>query len=612
MAATVGELIIFGLVQAGAAQSAVSAAGVVSANVLGLSISASVIGSTALLAGSVALSYALQQSAAPQQASPTENLINIRQPNPVRQGGYGHRRVAGSYMLFDVGVGGAQASSIDVLALVSGRVCGYGQWYLNEDAPTDTPTGPQSTVVNALANGQYGSGAVQLSWRVGLPTETAHTSPLMPSFWDASHRGDGIASAMVLLTQPGDLNNFTKIFPNGRPEASAEVDLYPVWDPRDGGQDPDNPDTWTAYPTYNPAATYAAGARVVFSRWDAGKVGAGITDTYNAGTTYARYAVVAKSNKVYYSRQTGNVGHPVTDLAWWLPTGAPYYSRVAGNVGNQPDQHSDKWCLVISNPVLQLIDYLTNSDHGMGLDRATAITPRLANFLAKANLCDELVADATGAMGPRYTANGIFAFDDDPADVLAGIGAACDAWFCEDGEGALSLQVGVYSPPAVTLEKRHIAGLSINYGRPDEEVVNELALTFNDPASKYKDVAGDPWRDNDDIAARGRVRSQQLTLPWVNRHSQLRRLAKRAMARISAPSGTIALKLYGLRALGERWVTIKDDRIPELANAVVEISNARVDLQAATLSATWTLVDPATIDAWNPATEEGEGPPPLS
>lgn len=605
MAETVGALIISAATAATVAEA--TAAGV---TIAGVTISATTVGTTAILAASIGLNYALSALAgAPKQPKPADGLLSFRQPNPVRQGGYGTHRVAPSYMLYETDGGGL---SIDVLALSSGRICGVRRPFLHDDDATFT--GSFGGVIGAMSDGRYFGNLVTMLWTYGLPVGTAISGVVsdLPAIWTADHRGDGIASLALFATQATAagghtaVDNQTKIYPNGKPEPSLVCDLYPVWDIRDATQDPDDPDTWVAYPLYSAATTYAAGDRVIFpSR--------AISPFYSAGTTYARYAVVSSGNVDWYSRIAGNLGNtPGADLTKWLPIGAPYYSRVNGNLGKTPDVNPDKWCAVLSNPILQAIEYLTDSDHGMGLDREIIITPVIDVLKAKANLCDALVLDKDGNHGPLYTSNGKFNFDDDPADVVGQILATCDGWMTEDGDGSLVIEVGVYSAPTITLLPQHIVGFSINYGTADEQVVNELALTFTDPDNKYKEVAGQSWRDEDDISARGRVRSQSLALTWVQRHSQARRLAKRAMARLSAGHGTITTTLYGLRALGQRWVNVAYPFLPETgtedAPAVFELSKGTIDFMAGTVTFDWVLVDPTTIDAWIPAIEEGDGP----
>lgn len=567
----------------------------------GIAISASTVGTTALLAGSIGLSFALRQGPAPEDRTGGTAQISIRQPNPVRQGGYGRTRVAGSYVVYEATFVAVQVYwSLDVIALISGRIGGYKSFFLNDDAVTLS-----GQTVNQLPDGRY-QYMSQFSWRIGLPRETVHANAnQFLGFWTAAdHRGDGIASIELDCAQSPSLNAQTKSFPNGLPSPSAVLDLYPIWDPRDAAQDPDDPTSWVAYQTYSAGTTYAAGDRVVLPALAIGAA-------YNGGTTYSKWAQVSSGGIDYFSRQDSNLGHTpgAANLAWWIPIGSVYRSRASGNIGNAPDARPDKWVAIGQNPVLQIIDYLLNSDYGMALDRATLITPALPALRDKADRCDDLVLDKRLALGPRYTSNGHFDFSDDPADVLGAIAATADIWFAEDEGGALALEVGVYSPPKVTFGERHILAFSVNYGVPDEQVVNTLELTFTDPASKYKnDIAGEPWANDDDIARRGRIRSQSLALQWVHRHSQARRLAKRAAARLAAPGGSMTLTLYGLAGLGQRWVGVRYPFLPEFADAVVELSHAAVDYAAGTVTFDWQLVDPATIDAWDPLTEEGLGP----
>jgi hypothetical protein len=596
MGTIVGELIIAGLVNAGVGAYAGAEISASAIAIAGVNVSASTIGATVLIAASAGLNYALMST--PKQPRPGGGLLSIRQPNPVRQGVYGFAvRVAGSYMLYDI-VPPAGVQSIDVLALVSGQICGFRQFYLNDDAVTLT-----GNTVNIQADGRYAFSSVGLDWRVGLPAETAYAAPvsLVPASWTVNHRGDAVASLEISCLQAANIDDQTNVFPNGLPNPTAVVDGFPLWDPRDAAQDPDDPATWIAYPVYNAAATYAAGDRVIVPATS--KVAA----AWSAATTYARNAMVTQAGVDYYSRVDGNIGiTPGTDLAKWQAVGTPYYARVAGVLAS-PAQ----WCCVISNPVLQRIDYLTSRDHGMGLDRSKLIDPVLATLMAKANLCDELVLDRNGNSEPRYACCGKFNFDEDPADVLGAIDATCDLWETEDGEGHLAIEVGVYQAPTVSLRLDDgsllMGPFSIDYDVADESTINELQITYTDPASKYQEVAGRPWRNEADISARGLVRSQSLALPFVRKHSQARRLAKRAMARLSMPHGTLTAPLAGLQALGQRWVKISYPIIPELADAVVELSKGSIDFMRGTVTFEWLLIDPTTIDAWDPATEE-DGP----
>src|SRR5581483_11239644 len=117
-----------------------------------------------------------------------------------------------------------------------------------------------------------------------------------------------------------------------------------------------------------------------------------------------------------------------SDFANTYPRGLPLPSVVADCTpiydprldvslgGTQSQGDSTTWA-VSSNPVLQVIDFLTNSDRGFGFDWDELIAPSLSALMAQADLCDDLVARNDGSHEPRYASNGSFPLDSDPADV---------------------------------------------------------------------------------------------------------------------------------------------------------------------------------------------------
>jgi Putative phage tail protein len=311
---------------------------------------------------------------------------------------------------------------------------------------------------------------------------------------------------------------------------------------------------------------------------------------------------------------------PVSNWLHLFPRGLPRVSAVADlspiwdpRDGAQSRTDPTTWT-VSANPVLQLIDYLTSGAGygeaaGPDLDYDTLIAPVLSAWTAQANICDEAVTKADGNTEPRYASNGWAYLSTDPADVIAALLQTCDGWLSEAGDGTLTLQVGKYSAPTVALTDDHLMGFSIDHGVPDQDVVNELKFSYVAVANDYREAPGIPWQDAASIATLGKIRSQNLSLTWVQSHSQCRRLAKRAMARHQATlRGTITTSLYGLQALGQRWLAVQSNAVADLANAVIEVSNARIDIANARVVFDWTLVNPNSIEAWDPATEEGLQP----
>lgn len=350
--------------------------------------------------------------------------------------------------------------------------------------------------------------------------------------------------------------------------------------------------------------------------------------TRNGQATETAYAeVVAALPSIWTPNHRGDgiaslalicAGVKAEDFTTVYPHGLPQPSAVMDLYPvwdpRDPAQSRDNpatWT-VKDNPVLALIDYLTHPDHGMGLDYDSVIAPAIDEWMAEADLCDAPVAKRSGGTERRYRANGWYTFDTKPEDVLGALLSTCDGWLAEDADGVLRLYVGVYRAPddRLTIRERHVLAFSVQHGVADEERINEIAISYISPDHRYKEVQCQPWRDEADISATGRVRSQQLSLSWVQSHSQARRLAKRAMARFAAPMrGEMTLTLFGLALLGRRWAPVQLPFVAGLEDAVVEIQGARVDLANGRVTIQWIVVDPATIDAWDPAMEEGDPPP---
>jgi hypothetical protein len=249
------------------------------------------------------------------------------------------------------------------------------------------------------------------------------------------------------------------------------------------------------------------------------------------------------------------------------------------------------------NPVLQLIDYLTRTDGGMGED-INEILPAavLSQWMVEASLCD-VVVDAAPS---RYQCAFWYQFDNSPENVIAKMLAACDGWLAEAGDGTLTLTVGVYrapTDPPITADQ--IIGWSVQYGVADESIVNQLDISFTDTTLAYVSNQIPYVRDEASISLTGIVRSKPLDLTSVQNVTQAGRLGRRALLSANPTmSGTLVTTLYGLRYLGKRWVKVQFPIIEGLADCVVEIQDkAQVDLLAGQITFNWNLIDPTALTA---------------
>ncbi|MGL3208683.1 hypothetical protein [Bradyrhizobium sp. BR 1433] len=252
------------------------------------------------------------------------------------------------------------------------------------------------------------------------------------------------------------------------------------------------------------------------------------------------------------------------------------------------------------NGVLQLMDYITLADGGMGEDREILFPPAVVDqWMAEAALCDQVTS-----YGPRFQTAGWYNFDNSPESVLGNLLATMDGWLTEAGDGTLALTVGVYREPTEpAIMPRHILGCTVQFGTADEDSVNQLDVTFTNPDIGYVSDPINPVRDEEAITRAGVVRNRPLDLSWVQNSGQAAMLGERALLRANPEaSGTLVTTLYGLRYMGKRWVKIQFPpyvkRLNERGVCVVEIQDkGKIDLTNSRVTFNWRLVDPDELGA---------------
>lgn len=312
-----------------------------------------------------------------------------------------------------------------------------------------------------------------------------------------------------------------------------------------------------------------------------------------------------------------------------LPHGTPPASIVADcqlvydprdGTQNYADPSTWKYS---DNPVLALMHYRlvrekARVDPTKQLPAAADLTaawltffePTKATWIAAANVCDELVPMKDGSTEKRYRLAFLHQHSDPHKKVLDAITATFDGWTAARADGALVCYAGKIVAPTVTIGPDDIASYSLQFNVKDEEAINEIRLSFISPAHDYNVVECDPWRDFDDMAQRGGVRSIGLDLS-VPSHGQMRRLAKRQYARVmTGHRGVITTMVSGRKVRGHRWINLNIVEAGQtLFSGIVEIVQLTRNISTGGVSFAWAEVDP-NIDTWNPATEEGLKPTP--
>lgn len=248
---------------------------------------------------------------------------------------------------------------------------------------------------------------------------------------------------------------------------------------------------------------------------------------------------------------------------------------------------------------------------------ARLFAPSLAFWTAAANDADTAVPLKAGGTEPRYRSCVSHKHAGDGSEhkaVLASLLATCDGWIAARQDGALIARAGRYYPPTVSIGPDQIIGYTVESGVEDENALNQINVSYVSSLHDFNVVETDPWVDEDDILARGAVRSTDFA-PQTPSHAQNRRLAKRKMAQTMAPKrGTFTLLSTGAAVLGERFVDAlfaeglgtEDEFVAY--DGPIEITQLTRNLRTGVISGTWIAAD-VNIDAWNPATEEGEPAP---
>ncbi|WP_422057701.1 hypothetical protein [Sphingomonas sp.] len=290
------------------------------------------------------------------------------------------------------------------------------------------------------------------------------------------------------------------------------------------------------------------------------------------------------------------------------PNGAPTAS-MASNWQLCPDPSAEDpadesgWTYT-ENVIRQLMHYMMVRE---GVDYATKIAPYIDYWIAAAAVCDEAVALKSGGTEPRWRSCVAHKHTDTHKQVKAALLTACDGWMMQGPNGAYIVYAGKYYAPTVSIGPSEIVAFEWEgIGVDDDQATNELVCAYVSAAHKYATVETDAWTDEADIAARGKVLSDTFD-PQVPSHGQVRRLAKRKLSKVLALGrGVVTTNIAGRVARGQRYINLRIEEAGAVFfDGVAEITALTRNMETGGVTFSWIKADP-NIDAWNPATEEGE------
>lgn len=257
-----------------------------------------------------------------------------------------------------------------------------------------------------------------------------------------------------------------------------------------------------------------------------------------------------------------------------------------------------------------IYDYLIHPE-GLRLPAEVVnTTDALAGWSASAARAGEAVPLKAGGTEARYRIWGSYSLDERPADVLRRMLAVCDGRLKPTPDLGLTLEIGAWQEPAVTLDETAITGFSdLQRGRNVLETANTIRATFTSADLDYTTADADPWTDEEDVSARGEI-ANDADFIMCPSHGQARRLMKLEAYRANPEWITqLHCNLRAMAAYGDRFVRVSLAALG--LDAVFEVQDFRFEIGDGDTITGLTLdvqAMPEEAYQWNAAAEEGTAP----
>jgi hypothetical protein len=520
----------------------------------------------------------------------------VRQAIPPRRRGCGIARLGGPF-LHDEAHDGVMYRVIAFCDRPCEVILAY---LLNQD---QVAIDPATNIVFKMSNNAYQNQHVAIETTYGVSGVNAFPglTAFCPDTWPANAYGTGIFMGYLWCSSP-DLAGYPIVFPRGKPQLNVIAKIGPSYDWRDSMQSRTDPTTWKV--TANPVVNLVHELwNYRDYDWDADFAPTLSILTAEANLCDAPIGLLNMLAKIVVDAKAGD--HSVViQPGPTPPIGVNFYLAGQTFVVSQIDAYN-------TNHVVGSRVSWADTGTGSGLIAAIALGS-VARWQA----------DATHPVTePTYACGGAWNSDEQEADTVKRFLESMDGWMARRGsDGAVVIRCGHYYEPTVVISADEVISYTWQPYVEAGKAVNQLVPSFVSPAYDYSQIDTTPMQDDADIALNG-LSSQGFQPDLVQSNGQVRRLAKRRLARLMTHVESITLKASGVRALGERYLRIQlPGELEDLADAVVEVvGDYEVTSNGLAVTIPIALTDP-DIDAWNPYTDEGPGPassastppPPLS
>lgn len=255
-------------------------------------------------------------------------------------------------------------------------------------------------------------------------------------------------------------------------------------------------------------------------------------------------------------KQTGRA-HAYILIKWdaiLFPNGRPEISfLVRGKKCYDPRTSTTAWT---QNPALQILDYLTNTQYGVGeniadIETASGIT---GSFYDGADLCDEEVPVLAGGTEKRYTGNGYFVIGESHQTIIEELCTAMGGSIATGGDKYKCVPARYFAPEITLDENDILSELRVTTRISRRDNFNAVKGTYVSPQANYEETDFPSIRNsyykaqdnNEEIF-------EDIQLPYTQSGATAQRLAKIELERIRQPITvelTATLKAY-LAEVGE-------------------------------------------------------------
>jgi len=260
-------------------------------------------------------------------------------------------------------------------------------------------------------------------------------------------------------------------------------------------------------------------------------------------------------------------------------------------------EYSDNWALCFA-------DYLAHED-GYAMGRAAI---NWINIAQEAEICDLTVETVDARTIPQWRVAGSYKMaDDERRNVVKEFLKAGDGFMFQDADGLANILCGRWIEPTVHIPEKHIIGCTASLGTDAQDRANEVRVIYMEPRFGYTETEAAPLEDVPARLALGRKEVSRFDCYYCPDHNQAQRIGKRILKRLGERWAlTITTNLYGLNAIGERFIRVT---ISELAITALSFEVTSIKIDPERLNVSIGLLEAKEEDFTFDAAEE-EGDPP--